>query len=161
LRGEPATEVELTSDDSARDRPRRRADRRPRGWYRFWRDLGYPAGAVAAGIIGAAFGLVSTVYVAALLMLISGLVANVSMRSSPFPTPRAPQLSGAGSSASPRGRPSVNEACRDVSTSSARVADDDQRSSTHHGQNDRNDDQPERESAIHDAAFLSTNAFND
>src|SRR5262249_58212446 len=54
------------------------------GWYRFWRDLGYPAAALLAGVVSAAFGLASSVYVAALLTFISGLVANVSI---------APQLS--------------------------------------------------------------------
>jgi MFS family permease len=49
------------------------------GWYRFWRDLGYPSGALLAGIVSAAFGLASAVYVAALLTFISGLVANVSI----------------------------------------------------------------------------------
>jgi MFS family permease len=49
------------------------------GWYRFWRDLGYPAGALLAGMVSAAFGLASAVYVAALLTFISGLVANVSI----------------------------------------------------------------------------------
>src|ERR1043166_9143931 len=49
------------------------------GWYRFWRDLGYPVGAILAGLVGAFFGLVSAVYVAALLPFASGVVAFVSM----------------------------------------------------------------------------------
>jgi MFS family permease len=51
------------------------------GWYRFWRDLGYPAGALLAGMVSAAFGLASAVYVAALLTFVSGLVAHVSIAS--------------------------------------------------------------------------------
>jgi len=50
------------------------------GWYRFWRDLGYPAGALLAGLIGAVFGLVWAVYLASLLTFISGIVAASSMR---------------------------------------------------------------------------------
>lgn len=45
------------------------------GWYRFWRDLGYPAGALLAGVVSAAFGLASAIYLAAILTLTSGLVA--------------------------------------------------------------------------------------
>lgn len=52
------------------------------GWYRFWRDLGYPAGALLAGVVSAQFGLASAVYVAALLTCASGLVAGWSMRAS-------------------------------------------------------------------------------
>lgn len=50
------------------------------GWYRFWRDLGYPAGAVLAGVVASAFGLVSAVYVAGALTFVSGAVAAVSLR---------------------------------------------------------------------------------
>jgi MFS family permease len=49
------------------------------GWYRFWRDLGYPVGAILAGLVGAFFGLVSAVYVAGLLTFASGVVALVSI----------------------------------------------------------------------------------
>src|SRR5262245_47017264 len=49
------------------------------GWYRFWRDLGYPAGALLAGVVSAMFGLASAVYLAALLTLGSGVLANLSM----------------------------------------------------------------------------------
>jgi hypothetical protein len=45
------------------------------GWYRFWRDLGYPVGAVLAGIVSAAFGLVWAIVLAAALTLVSGLIA--------------------------------------------------------------------------------------
>ena len=50
------------------------------GWYRFWRDLGYPAGALLAGIVSATLGLVAAVYLASLLTFISGLVAAVAMK---------------------------------------------------------------------------------
>lgn len=45
------------------------------GWYRFWRDLGYPAGALLAGVISAQFGLVWAVYLAGVLTFTSGMVA--------------------------------------------------------------------------------------
>ena len=50
------------------------------GWYRFWRDLGYPAGAFLAGVVSAAFGLVWAVYLASVLTFVSGIVAASSMR---------------------------------------------------------------------------------
>ena len=49
------------------------------GWYRFWRDLGYPAGALLAGIVSGLFGLVWAVFIAAALTFISGLVATSFM----------------------------------------------------------------------------------
>ena len=49
------------------------------GWYRFWRDLGYPVGALLAGIVSAAFGLVWAVYLAGLLTFVSGVVAAFSI----------------------------------------------------------------------------------
>jgi MFS family permease len=45
------------------------------GVYRFWRDLGYAVGALMAGVVASAFGLVWAVLVAGLLTLVSGLVA--------------------------------------------------------------------------------------
>jgi MFS family permease len=56
------------------------------GWYRFWRDLGYPAGALIAGIVGAVFGLVWAVYLAGLLTFASGVVAAWSMRNTRLQT---------------------------------------------------------------------------
>ena len=56
------------------------------GWYRFWRDLGYPAGALLAGVVGASFGLVWAVYLAGLLTLASGVVAAWSMRNTRLQT---------------------------------------------------------------------------
>jgi MFS family permease len=50
------------------------------GWYRFWRDLGYPAGATLAGIVGVSFGLVWAVYLAAIVTVVSGAVAAMAMR---------------------------------------------------------------------------------
>lgn len=49
------------------------------GWYRFWRDLGYPAGALLAGLVSAAFGPASAVYLAGLLTFASGIVAALLM----------------------------------------------------------------------------------
>lgn len=49
------------------------------GWYRFWRDLGYPIGALLAGVVGGFVGLAGAVVVAAALTFASGLVAAASM----------------------------------------------------------------------------------
>ncbi len=45
------------------------------GLYRFWRDLGYPAGAILAGIVSSALGLVWAVSVAGVLTFVSGVAA--------------------------------------------------------------------------------------
>jgi MFS family permease len=45
------------------------------GVYRFWRDLGYAAGAVVAGLLAGAFGLSTTVLAGGALTLASGLLA--------------------------------------------------------------------------------------
>jgi MFS family permease len=50
------------------------------GWYRFWRDLGYPAGALLAGAVGGMFGLVWAVVAGAVLTLASGLLAALLMK---------------------------------------------------------------------------------
>jgi MFS family permease len=50
------------------------------GVYRFWRDLGYAVGALMAGLVAAALGLVWAVHVAGLLTFLSGLVAWGTMR---------------------------------------------------------------------------------
>ena len=50
------------------------------GWYRFWRDLGYPAGALLAGVVSATFGMATAVFVAGALTFTSGLVAASFMR---------------------------------------------------------------------------------
>ena len=58
------------------------------GVYRFWRDLGYAAGALMAGVVAGLLGLVWSVHVAGLLTLFSGLVAWRLMSE----TLRRPQL---------------------------------------------------------------------
>ncbi|MBK3646588.1 MFS transporter [Streptomyces sp. MBT33] len=45
------------------------------GTYRFWRDIGYAAGALVAGVLADAFGLNATVVAAAVLTAASGLLA--------------------------------------------------------------------------------------
>jgi MFS family permease len=45
------------------------------GTYRFWRDIGYAAGALLAGLLADAFGLNATVIAAAVLTAASGLLA--------------------------------------------------------------------------------------
>src|SRR5262249_25639384 len=44
------------------------------GWDRFWRDLGYPAGALLAGVVSAALGLVWAVFLAGFLTFLSGVI---------------------------------------------------------------------------------------
>lgn len=51
--------------------------------YRFWRDLGYAVGALAAGLIADSFGLASAINAIAALTFISGVVVWVSMRERP------------------------------------------------------------------------------
>jgi predicted MFS family arabinose efflux permease len=46
------------------------------GVYRFWRDLGYAAGAVIAGLVAGAFGLSAAVVAGGVLTLLSGLAAR-------------------------------------------------------------------------------------
>ncbi|WP_261991749.1 MFS transporter [Streptomyces sp. OR43] len=53
--------------------PARRAN--ALGTYRFWRDIGYAAGALVAGVLADAFGLKATVIAAAVLTAGSGLLA--------------------------------------------------------------------------------------
>jgi len=60
------------------------------GWYRFWRDLGYPSGALIAGVVGAAFGLVWTLALAAMLTFMSGMVAAASLRGSTRASDKGP-----------------------------------------------------------------------
>jgi MFS family permease len=48
--------------------------------YRFWRDLGYAIGALAAGLIADAFGLAAAIAAIAALTFLSGLVTAVVMR---------------------------------------------------------------------------------
>lgn len=48
--------------------------------YRFWRDLGFAAGALACGLIADALGLDRAVYAAAIATFVSGLIALGAMR---------------------------------------------------------------------------------
>ncbi len=57
------------------------------GWYRFWRDLGYPVGALLAGIVSGLFGLASAVSIAAALTFASGLAAARLMASTSIQAP--------------------------------------------------------------------------
>ena len=50
------------------------------GVYRLWRDLGYAAGAVIAGVVADLFGLGSAVLVIAVMTLLSGVIVAVRMR---------------------------------------------------------------------------------
>jgi MFS family permease len=50
------------------------------GIYRLWRDMGYAVGALVAGAVADAFGLVAAVWTAAALTLGSGVVAALRMR---------------------------------------------------------------------------------
>ena len=47
--------------------------------YRFWRDLGYAIGALAAGITADAFGFAAAIAAVAALTLFSGVVVSVTM----------------------------------------------------------------------------------
>ena len=48
--------------------------------YRFWRDLGYAIGALAAGVIADRFGFVAAIYAIAGLTFLSGVIVAVTMR---------------------------------------------------------------------------------
>jgi MFS family permease len=50
------------------------------GVYRFWRDLGYAVGALIAGLVAQAFGLLWAVHVVAILTAASGMIASLAMR---------------------------------------------------------------------------------
>lgn len=70
------------------------------GVYRFWRDGGFAVGALVAGVIADAFGLLSAVWVVAALTALSGLVVAVRMYETlpgrgPGPTPGGPAASEA------------------------------------------------------------------
>lgn len=58
------------------------------GTYRFWRDSGYAVGALMAGLIAGALGLVWSIHAAGLLTLASGLLAWRTMRETLEPTGR-------------------------------------------------------------------------
>jgi MFS family permease len=48
--------------------------------YRFWRDLGYAIGALAAGLIADAFGFAAAIAAIAGLTFLSGVVTAITMR---------------------------------------------------------------------------------
>jgi predicted MFS family arabinose efflux permease len=50
------------------------------GVYRLWRDLGYAAGAVFAGLVADWLGMAAAIHVVAALTLVSGLVILARMR---------------------------------------------------------------------------------
>ena len=50
------------------------------GVYRLWRDLGFAAGAIVAGVVADAAGMTTSIWVVAFLTAVSGLVAFVRMR---------------------------------------------------------------------------------
>jgi len=50
------------------------------GVYRFWRDMGYAAGAVMSGLVASWLGLVWAVHVAGIVTFISGIIVWVTMR---------------------------------------------------------------------------------
>ncbi len=52
------------------------------GVYRFWRDMGYAAGALMAGVVASLLGLVWAVHIAGLLTLASGVVVWICFTSS-------------------------------------------------------------------------------
>lgn len=58
------------------------------GVYRFWRDLGYAVGALLAGIVAHALGLVWAVHIVAALTAASGFLASVAMRETHAPRQR-------------------------------------------------------------------------
>ena len=55
------------------------------GVYRLWRDLGYPAGALLAGISADLLGLASAIQIVAGLTLVSGLVVAIRMQETLYP----------------------------------------------------------------------------
>lgn len=49
------------------------------GVYRFWRDAGYPAGAIASALVADAFGIVTAIWCVAALTAVSGIVVSLRM----------------------------------------------------------------------------------
>jgi MFS family permease len=74
--------------------PARRASRV--GVYRLWRDLGYAAGALAAGVLADRFGVSWSILAVAALTFASGAAVAVSMRETLPASARRPDPSGAG-----------------------------------------------------------------
>ena len=66
------------------------------GVYRLWRDMGYAAGALLAGVVADAFGLPAATLTVAALTFASGVVVAVRMRETLIKRGPAPARSGAG-----------------------------------------------------------------
>jgi len=49
------------------------------GIYRLWRDSGYAAGAIIAGVVADSFGLLSSIWLVAMITFLSGLLVIVRM----------------------------------------------------------------------------------
>ena len=60
------------------------------GVYRLWRDSGYAAGALAAGVVADSYGLDVAVWSIATLTLLSGVVVLTRMRETLQPAPPPP-----------------------------------------------------------------------
>jgi MFS family permease len=54
--------------------------------YRFWRDMGYAIGALAAGLIADVCGVATAIAAAGLVTFVSGGMVAVAMRSTPPPS---------------------------------------------------------------------------
>jgi MFS family permease len=54
------------------------------GVYRLWRDLGYVAGALLAGVIADAFGVTTAIGVIGVMTALSGVIFSVRFRDTPF-----------------------------------------------------------------------------
>jgi len=74
------------------------------GVYRFWRDLGYAAGAVVAALVAGAFGLSAAVVAGGALTLVSGLLAARWITETRLPPGAAPGTSADSSPAHEGGR---------------------------------------------------------
>jgi MFS family permease len=63
------------------------------GVYRFWRDLGYAAGALASGLVADRFGMKAAVYGVAAVCVVSSIVVALFLRETRgAPAPAAPLL---------------------------------------------------------------------
>jgi MFS family permease len=64
------------------------------GVYRLWRDLGYVAGALVAGVLADTIGMTETIQVVGVLTAASGVVVMVRLKESSRGAPRADPLAG-------------------------------------------------------------------
>jgi hypothetical protein len=53
------------------------------GVYRLWRDLGYVAGALLAGVIADVFGVATAIGVIAVMTALSGVIFGIRFRENP------------------------------------------------------------------------------